>query len=269
MMNLHLEMTELPCIEHAEGSDRSALTNLLSSGDVASYDYVVITSPEAARVLRSAIDESTLGLSGFNNAVKVAAVGRATGRVLDKLGIDVEFVPSQANGETLSAELPPIGEDGSPTRVLYPASAKAGDDIREGLEARTQDDEDCAVFDFTRLDTYDTVPATFTADQLSQIDDVEIVCFGSPSAVKAWLRNIDVKGGYEGLDEEEKKKLGPEGNGNVVAACIGTTSARACLESGRWHAMDIYYPKENPGVESWAASIAQATGDIMEKKFWS
>ena len=74
---------------------------------------------------------------------------------------------------------------------------------------------------------------------------------------------------FEDLDEDAKKKLGPDGNGNVLAACIGTTSARACLESGRWHATDIYYPKEDPGVESWAQSAAQAVADTLERKFWA
>jgi hypothetical protein len=80
---------------------------------------------------------------------------------------------------------------------------------------------------------------------------------------------MDVKYNLQDVDEEAKKKLGARGNGNVLAACIGTTSARAVLESGRWNAMDIYYPKENPGVDSWADSIVQACGDVLERKFWS
>ena len=101
------------------------------------------------------------------------------------------------------------------------------------------------------------------------IDEIDVACFGSPSSVEAWLKNIDRARGFEDLDEDAKKKLGPDGNGNVLAACIGTTSARACLESGRWHATDIYYPKEDPGVESWAQSAAQAVADTLERKFWA
>ena len=273
MMGLNLNVIELPCIEHADGDDLAKLVDILSSSDsddsISDYDYVVITSPEAARVLASAIEQANMAsLDTFNDSVQVAAVGKATGKALEKLGIDVNFVPSQATGETLSAELPAV-EGAGRTKILYPASAKARNDIEEGLEARTNDADDAAVFDFTRLNTYDTVPATFSPSQMSHVDDIEIACFGSPSAVNAWLENMDVKYNLQDMDEEEKKKLGAQGNGNVLAACIGTTSARAVLESGRWNAMDIYYPKENPGVDSWADSIVQACGDVLERKFWS
>lgn len=269
MMGLHLNVVELPCIEHAEGDELPKLVDILSSDTIGTYHYVVITSPEAARVLASAIDESGIDdMQKFNDIIKVAAVGKATGKALEKFGMSVDFVPSQATGETLAAELPSI-EGAECTKVLYPASAKARNDIQDGLEARTNDTDDAATFEFTRLNTYDTVPATFTASQMSLVDDIEIACFGSPSAVSSWLQNMDVKYNLQDVDEEAKKKLGAEGNGNVLAACIGTTSARAVLESGRWNAMDIYYPKENPGLDSWTDSIVQACGDVLEKKFWS
>ena len=269
MMGLHLNVVELPCIEHAEGDELPKLVDILSSDTIGTYHYVVITSPEAARVLASAIDESDIdNMQKFNDIIKVAAVGKATGKALEKSGMSVDFVPSQATGETLAAELPSI-EGAECTNVLYPASAKARNDIQDGLEARTNDTDDAATFEFTRLNTYDTVPATFTASQMSLVDDIEIACFGSPSAVSSWLQNMDVKYNLQDVDDESKKKLGAEGNGNVLAACIGTTSARAVLESGRWNAMDIYYPKENPGLDSWTDSIVQACGDVLEKKFWS
>lgn len=268
MMGIDLVFHELPCIEHAGGDDQSKLVEILSSDSYKEFNYFVVTSPEAARVLYSTIEESgTVSIDSFNANVKVAVVGKATAKVLRDYGIDVAFVPSQATGELLASELPFVGDNSAPTKVLYPASAKAGNDIQEGLNARK--DSDGALFSFTRLNTYDTVGATFSEQQLSTMDQIEIACFGSPSAVEAWLKNVDVKGGWESLDDEEKKTLGPDGNGNVIAACIGTTSARACLESGRWHANDIYYPKENPGVESWAATTSQAAGDVMERKFWS
>ena len=268
-MGLHLNVVELPCIEHAEGDELPKLVDILSSDAIGTYHYVVITSPEAARVLASAIDESDIDdMQKFNDSIKVAAVGKATGKALEKLGMSVDFVPSQATGETLAAELPSI-EGAECTKVLYPASAKARNDIQDGLEARTNDADDAATFEFTRLNTYDTVPATLTASQMSRVDDIEIACFGSPSAVSSWLQNMDVKYNLQDVDDEAKKKLGAEGNGNVLAACLGTTSARAVLESGRWNAMDIYYPKENPGLDSWVDSIVQACGDVLEKKFWS
>ncbi|CAB9513087.1 Uroporphyrinogen-III Synthase [Seminavis robusta] len=267
MMPMSLNAMEMPCIEHAPGDDQSTLVDILSTDKIQEYDYVVITSPEAARVLAASIQESTADRLGDD--VQVAAVGKATAKTLEKLGLSVDFVPSQATGETLASELPPIGDNNNndgPTRILYPASAKAKNDIQEGLMARNTNDT--VIFEFTRLNTYDTVSATFNDEQLSLIDDIDVVCFGSPSSVTAWLDNVDRARGFTELSDEEKRMMGPDGNGNVLAACIGTTSARACLESGRWHAADIYYPKVDPGVENWAWSTAQAVGDVVERKFW-
>ena len=58
-------------------------------------------------------------------------------------------------------------------------------------------------------------------------------------------------------------------NGNVIDACIGTTTARACLESQRWQAQNIYYPSKNPGIEGWAESTLQSIHDTIEAKFWN
>jgi len=75
---------------------------------------------------------------------------------------------------------------------------------------------------------------------------------------------------YVGIQQDmsdEDKKATPGCNGNVKAVCIGSTTAKRCIESGRWHAVDIY--KTNPGIHGWADSCLQAAGDVMENSFWS
>jgi len=265
-----LQIVEMPCIEHARGDDLDDLVQLMKNGALTSekeeeeYQYIVVTSPEAARVFGQAIKTAELDVETMK--AKVVAVGKATEKALQtQCNLNVDFVPSKANGETLAVELPPVMEgtknnDGV-TRVLYPASAKAADTIQEGLQSRTD-----GAFQVDRLNTYDTVSATFDDDQTrTMMEDVDIACFGSPSAVEAWLGNVDLALGIESLPDEDRQTAG---NGNVVAACIGTTTARACLESRRWEARNIYYPKENPGMDGWADSTAQALGDAMERKFW-
>ena len=60
-----------------------------------------------------------------------------------------------------------------------------------------------------------------------------------------------------------------DSNGNVVAACIGSETARVCLETGRWPAETIYYPKGDDNVQGWADSTVQAAADLIEQRFWS
>ena len=218
-----IQTLELPCIAHADGPDTDKLPSTLSSKQ---FDYIAITSPEAAKVFASAwkeVGEPQLGV--------VAAVGKATKEALSNLGIDVGFVPSKATAATLVQELPlsqTAQADGRSTTLLYPASAKAANTLQDGLEGRG--------FEVDRMNTYDTVTATWTEAEKAAAVSASVACFASPSAVKAWLANSS--------------------NSYPLAACIGETSAKACRENG-WKEECIFYP-EKPGVVGWADSVADA-----------
>jgi uroporphyrinogen-III synthase len=243
-----LQTYEVPCIQHADGPDFDQLKEILfeqaTSTNISTvYDYVVITSPEAARVLASAwpwTGDATETTS-TNSPVKVVAVGKATEVALRDAGIDVSFVPSKATAQTLVKELPPVPSTRGDrvTNVLYPASAKAADVIVNGLEERT-------VFSVTRLDSYDTVPAPWDTTQEEQAQQCQIVCFASPSAIKGWITNIEAVG------------INPN---RYVAACIGETSAAACRKFG-WDDSRIFYPKEQPGMEGWVEAVMEAAATI-------
>jgi len=221
-----VQIHELPCIEHADGPDTKHLSPTLASSQ---FDYIAITSPEAAKVLASAWIEAGRPKLGM-----VAAVGKATQETLKQLGIDVKFVPSKATAATLVKELPfsdAAVDEGRATTLFYPASAKAAVTLQNGLEERD--------FTVTRLNTYDTVTASWDDDQVALAKAATMACFASPSAVKSWLKNTD----------ELETPL-------VVACCIGETSATACRKN-EWEEKNIFYP-DKPGVDGWAAAVADA-----------
>lgn len=216
-----VEILELPCIEHASGPDYDILGETLAKG---SWTYVVVTSPEAAKVVASAWDTVR------DSPIPVVAVGKATEKTLARYNIPVSFVPSKATAETLAQELEFKGEG---TSLLYPASAKARDTLQSGLEARG--------FIVKRLNTYDTVTAEWSEDQKEMAKRAKIACFASPSSIKGWLLNTD-------------------NNKDVIAVCIGETSATAC-RGHSWAESQIYYP-DAPGIEAWVDSIKAAVEDI-------
>eukprot|EP00537_Pseudo-nitzschia_pungens_P000804 CAMPEP_0172375854 /NCGR_PEP_ID=MMETSP1060-20121228/63708_1 /TAXON_ID=37318 /ORGANISM="Pseudo-nitzschia pungens, Strain cf. cingulata" /LENGTH=259 /DNA_ID=CAMNT_0013103141 /DNA_START=160 /DNA_END=939 /DNA_ORIENTATION=- len=214
-----IDVLEMPCIEHAVGPDYDSLSSTLLSEQ---WDFVAVTSPEAANVLASAWDALR------DNPLPVVAVGKATEKRLQDSEIPVAFVPSKATAATLAKELQPV--DGTKkTSVLYPASAKAKKTLENDLTARG--------FAVTRLNTYDTVTATWADEQKENSRKVQVACFASPSAVNGWLQNTG-------------------GNTVVLAACIGQTSASACRELG-WKENQIFYP-EAPGLEGWVEAIQEA-----------
>ena len=113
------------------------------------FEYVVVTSPEAAAVLLQGWREA-----GQPTLRYVASIGKSTSDALRLGGLEVAFEPTKATARTLAAELPDLlaaSSSGRGCRVLYPASAKAATTLQDGLAARG--------FKVARLDTYSTEPS--------------------------------------------------------------------------------------------------------------
>mmetsp|Transcript_21133 Transcript_21133/g.29856 ORF Transcript_21133/g.29856 Transcript_21133/m.29856 type:complete len:315 (+) Transcript_21133:64-1008(+) len=222
---IRIRIIELPCIAHADGPDTEKLGVALKEQP---WDYVAITSPEAARVLSGSWNFG----DSESEPPKVVAVGKATQKTLEDLGIPVAFCPSKATAQTLVDELPAT-EENRPTTLLYPASAKAKPTLQNGLIGRG--------FDVTRLDTYDTVKATWSTEEQNLSNLVTVVCVGSPSALNGWLENT-------------------KNNKEIIAACIGETSYEACIENNLAES-NIFYP-EKPGIAGWAEAVVDAVESI-------
>mmetsp|Transcript_6747 Transcript_6747/g.18076 ORF Transcript_6747/g.18076 Transcript_6747/m.18076 type:complete len:298 (-) Transcript_6747:254-1147(-) len=218
---------ELPLIEHANGPDRPQLPEAVAKGD---FDWITITSPEAACVLIEAWSQAG------KPQVRVAAVGGGTAEVLEQAGITPEFVPSKALGKNMGGELPHI--PGGSDRVLYPASCKASTDLQDSLKA--------SGFQVNRMDTYDTRGVSSAPeDLLGKALAADIVTFGSPSAVKAWIS-------LAGMEKATEK----------VNVCIGSTSARACEAAGL---SKVHFP-EAPGIEGWVECVTQQCQSLQASK---
>ncbi|GLI66857.1 hypothetical protein VaNZ11_010844 [Volvox africanus] len=218
---------EMPLIEHTDGPDRALLPSLLSEA-AEQYDWVTITSPEAAAVF----------LEGWEQAgkpkVRAAVVGGGTGDVLLQGGITPDYVPSKALGKVMGSELPRI--PGGTGRVLYPASVKASTDLQDSLAA--------AGFEVHRINTYNTGPVRSVPESLlREALTADVVTYGSPSAVKAWV-------GLAGLEVANSK----------VNACIGSTSAKACASAGITE--NVYFP-DSPGIEGWVDAVDRGCRDLQ------
>ena len=226
-----VDIVELPCIAHADGPDYDKLADMLQGQH---WDYVTITSPEAARVLASAWSKDKV----LNPPPTVAAVGKATEETLTKFGIPVNFCPSRALAKVFIQEIPTkASSPDTPTTVLYPASVKAKDTLQNGLEERG--------FSVLRLNTYDTVTATWTQEQVEKAKKTKIVCVASPSSIKGWIKN---------------SRTGS--TDNILAACIGETSAQACRELG-FREEQIFYP-EKPGIPGWVDAVQDALRSLLQ-----
>ncbi|KAI7737499.1 hypothetical protein M8C21_020984 [Ambrosia artemisiifolia] len=221
-----IDSLELPLIQHTQLPDLEKLVSLLSAAT--SFDWIIITSPEAALVFLHAWK------AAGTPCVKVAVVGSGTASIFyeampsSKQLIDVAFTPSKATGKVLALELPHYGND--KFTVLYPASAKASHDIEEGLTKRG--------FYVTRLNTYTTEPVQHVDQMiLQQALSASVVAVASPSAIRAWVDLLPEPDNWSGS-----------------IACIGETTASAARKLGL---RNIYYPS-NPSLQGWVDSILDA-----------
>ncbi|HET7420804.1 MAG TPA: porphobilinogen synthase [Candidatus Dormibacteraeota bacterium] len=137
--------------------------------DLASFDWVVLTSAAGAEALPEAPDGPSW-----------AAVGEATAAALRSRGAHVDFVPSEANGAALAEELP----DPSGKRVLLVRASQGDPDLPEGLRRRGALVEE--------VTAYETVegPGESSDDLRRALEepDLAAVVFASGSAVRGFSR---------------------------------------------------------------------------------
>lgn len=238
LVGRNIDCVEVPCIAFGPGKDLDRLASAMTSADI-----IALSSPQAAAVFL------TSWKGGGKPNVKIATVGKGTSKQLLAEGITPFFEPSDSTAETFALELPQTHG----MKVLYPTSAIAENIMQNGLEKRG--------FTVTRLNTYETVEATWDAESLAGslkmhivpantpvcnptylfsissvvAKDCEIVTFASPSAVKTWASRC----GH-----------------NYVAVTIGPTSAKAA--SGF---KEVISPKGSKGLEAWADLIISAVDE--------
>ena len=206
---------EIPCIEFELREDASRLP-----AELLLHDIVAITSPQSASIFIDA------WRAAAQPQVKIVTVGKGTSIPLEKVGILSAFTPSDFNAETLALELPlELGN-----RVLYPTSALAENTLQAGLERRG--------FQVKRLNTYSTVPAKWTTQQLEAAKQVDIVTFASPSAVRTWAERA-------GTD--------------YAVVAIGPGCAKAAESAGF---RDVSCPAGSKGVEAWATEVERVASSL-------
>lgn len=187
------DVVPLPMIEVVFAADderelRAAIDTLEGS------DWVVFTSANAVAACVAA------GILGWLDTVRVAAIGSATSRALDDVGVHVDFVPPEATAASLAENLPSGG------RALLPLAELAADTLETGLVARG--------FETTRLTAYRTAVPEHEATQLDEARNADLILATAPSIVDRLVRQLGIDGIPEPL------------------ICIGPSTAAAAERHG-------------------------------------
>jgi porphobilinogen synthase len=157
------------------------------------FDWVVVTSAAGVAALPE-----------VGGGPRWAAVGEATAQALRERGIEVDVVPSHANGASLGAAIPDV----EGRRVALVRASGADSDLPNALRERGAIVEEITAYETVEGPT-ESEPAL---RQALREEDVAAVVFASGSAVRGFL------------------KLG--GAANLPAITIGPRTSAAAREAG-------------------------------------
>ena len=235
LVELGLEPVVVPAIEIAEPSSYEALDEALAG--LAGFQWVVFTSANAVEALRGRVEAEAFSAGA---SPLVVAIGPATARALQSIGVAVDLMPAQAVAESLRDALVEhaVQRDGSPTRFLLVRAEEARDVVPEGLRE--------AGAEVVIAPAYRTVVPAGSAEVIRELfagrPEVAAVTFTSSSTVRNLLALCEAAG----------VKL-PE---NVLRVSIGPITSETLRALG--------YPPHAEALEASVASLADAVQQAIE-----
>lgn len=199
------------------------------------FAWVVVTSPNGARAIVSAAER----VPGALASPSWAAIGDATGAVLERAGIEVDFRPSRADAPTLAHELPfTAGQE-----VVLVRGDLAGHELPARLRDRGAD--------VTDVVAYRTIEAPSSSRPILRA----AFAGGRPDAVLlasgSAARGLVSLGRVDGLEVA-----------SLPAICIGPETAREAERLG----FHVLATAPEPDAASLAATTAAALAQPMETR---
>ncbi|MFZ5595602.1 MAG: uroporphyrinogen-III C-methyltransferase [Bacillota bacterium] len=228
------EAVEFPTISIVEPDDYTPLDRALSSAG--NYRWIIFTSVNGVkyffdRMFGLGMDIRDLG------GIKICAIGPKTKEALERMGIRVEYVPSEYRAEEIAAGLKGKIKPGD--RILLPRADIAGKDLKDllGQEGAVVDD----------VTAYKTVAGDGNSDyikNLLQNGGVDIITFTSSSTVRNFVKMIG--------DPKPSELLK-----GVRVACIGPVTAETAAQSG----LKVDIVAEKYTIDGLVEAILKKVGD--------
>jgi uroporphyrinogen-III synthase len=197
---LGAEPIQFPTIEIAPLDDCAALDQAIAQ--LADYQWIIFTSINGVSAFWQRL-EVTGKLSNALGGIRVAAIGPATARALEKRGIVAEFIPDEYVAEAIVAGIGNVRGQ----RILLPRADIAREALAVELERRGARVQEIAA--------YRTLPAVPDPQGLAELRrGVDVITFTSSSTARNFVALVG------------RKTLG------AAVACIGPVTAQTVRELG-------------------------------------
>ena len=168
----------LPLISISKNVDEETMADVFA--EIASYDWIVFSSPNGVRCFFEAFFETfdDIRSLGF---LRIAAVGEATAKEIRKYYVTTDLLPKEANAESLAEGLVETGSLDS-SKVLLVTGNLGRDVLRSKLE------EARAIVD--RFEVYKTEPTDLSNDPAAKefrSRGADAIIFTSSSGVRSFV----------------------------------------------------------------------------------
>jgi uroporphyrinogen-III synthase len=221
---LGAEVVEIPVIAIVPPESYADLDEALRN--LSQYQWLIVTSANGVEALRGRMGELGIGVASFGH-LKLAAVGSATERTLQDLGLTVAVTPQEYVAESLVEAL---GEQVDGKRVLLARAALARDVIPDALRARG-----------ATVDVVEAYRTVIPAESVTAIRTLlglggcapDAATFTSSSTVTHFLNLL--------------REAGVEAQRGMRAVSIGPITSRTMRENG-WEPAAEADPHDLPGL---------------------
>ena len=219
---------QVPAIEIVPTEDTSALDAAVAS--LSKYDWVTFTSSNAvaglwARVMAAGLDARVFG------HIKIAAVGPATARSLEEIGLSADLIPDMFDADALLEKFRSL--DTPPKKVLFPRSAIGRESLATGLREMGADVD--------TIVAYETHVAASSGDEARAAYEagVNITTFTSSSSVDNLVKLLD--GDVAAVNKS-------------TVACIGPITA----DTARAHGINVDIMATEQTIDGLVEAIVNA-----------
>src|SRR5271165_129068 len=247
LRELGCQVIEIPFIEIRKPSSYQPLDSALR--DLATYDWLILTSVNGVKALFQRVAKKHLDLSTLAH-LKIAAIGPATREAIDQHGLTVTVTPKEYVAESVVASLHRRVKG---KRVLLVRAKVARDVIPRELRKAG------ATVDV--IEAYETVVPKQSRDKLRAAlkgkHKPHAITFTSSSTVRNFVALLGERGARAAL-----KKTAP--NRGVHSASIGPVTSATLREFG----LPVDIEAKQFDIPGLVAAIVAAKGRIVSAKKW-
>lgn len=221
------QVIQFPTIEIQPVDVNSAYINSVNE-----YDWIVFTSINAVEIFYERLRGNGKDVRAFGMS-KICAVGPKTVEVLNRIGIQPDFVPSHSRGSTIAAEIGDVRDK----RILLPRAKIATADLPNGLSEKGALVDDVPLYDTVKVASENR--DEIEADLLD--GGIDLVTFTSSSTVTNFL---------EMFPTHEPAVL----LADVKVAVIGPTTQKTAVKYG----VKVDVVAKKASIESLVEAILEA-----------